>query len=130
MPNAMLWGLGAGIFNFVPYLGPIVFAVLLAAASIVHFDSLAYAFLPVLAFGVVNTLEGYIISPMIYGRRLQLNPIMIFAALIIFAWLWGVAGALMAVPLLVCFRILCDHVEVLRVPRAFLSTPDNGIEDG
>ena len=74
----------------------------------------ARAVLPPLTYFVINGIEGGIVTPMILGRRLELNPVVIFIALILWGWLWGVIGAFLAVPLVATFKIVCDRVEGLQ----------------
>src|SRR3546814_15714193 len=69
--------------------------------------------MPPLAFGVLSALEGNVITPLLLGRSLSLNPVIVFVSLLLWGWLWGPAGLLLAVPLLVIAKILCDHIEPL-----------------
>lgn len=114
MPNPLLWGALAGLLNYVPYLGPAVMLAILTAVSSLSFDSLGQIALPPLVFFLITSLEGQLVTPTILGQRLALNPIMIFLGLIFWGWLWGVAGALLAVPIMVTVKIVCDHVPPLR----------------
>jgi len=68
----------------------------------------------------LNLLEEYLFFPFLIGRRLLLNPVVIFIWLIFWGWLWGIPGALMAVPLLAIFKIVCDHIEPLAAVAEFL----------
>ena len=111
--NPIFWGAVGAALNYIPYVGPIVLAGMVGAAGVLQFDDLPSALLPVAVVFVVNMIEGYGITPVIMGRRLKLNPVMVLVALLLWGWLWGIPGALMAVPMLVCFRIVCDHVEAL-----------------
>ncbi len=120
MPNPVLWGVTAGLLNFVPYLGAMVTVVFLALVSILTFDSLGRAAVAPLVYFGINALEGYVVTPMLLGRRLTLNPVVIFVGLIVWSWMWGVAGALLAVPLLATFKIFCDHIEPLAPVGEFL----------
>src|SRR3546814_14670983 len=71
--------------------------------------------MPPLAFGVRSALEGNVITPLLLGRSLSLNPVIVFVSPLLWGWLWGPAGLLLAVPLLVIAQILCDHTEPLAV---------------
>lgn len=114
MPNPLLWGMVAGLFNFVPYLGSLLTAVLVGGAAILSFDNLAQPAVVVAAFGGLTILEGQIITPLVLGRRLALNPLVVFLSVVFWFWLWGAMGALMAVPLLITLKIVGDHVNALR----------------
>jgi predicted PurR-regulated permease PerM len=113
LPNAVLWGVLAGLTNFVPYVGALAMAVTLGLAALVHFEGTAQALLVPLVFLVLNFFEGNVITPRLIGQRLSLNPVMVFTGVLFWGWLWGVMGALLAVPLLAVVKIICDHVEGL-----------------
>jgi predicted PurR-regulated permease PerM len=123
LPDPLLWGVLAAALNFMPYAGAILTSVAILLASVIAFpaDPL-YAIYPPLAFVVLTALEGNVITPMLVGRRLTLNPVIIFISLLFWGWLWGVAGLLLAVPLLVVFKILCDHAGPLQVVGEYLSS--------
>jgi predicted PurR-regulated permease PerM len=120
MPNPALWGVVAGLMNYVPYLGPVVTLAVITAASILTFDDLGRALIAPLVYFAINFAEGYFLTPMIMGRRLTLNPVVVFVGLVFWGWMWGVPGALIAVPLLAMFKILCDHIEPLSPIGEFL----------
>jgi predicted PurR-regulated permease PerM len=113
MPNPLLWGAVAAVLNFVPYLGAIVTATVLAGVSLLTFDDLAAALVAPALFVVLTSLEGFIVTPMLLGRSLTLSPIAIFAGMLVATWLWGVPGALLAVPLLVILRTVTSQIESL-----------------
>ena len=121
MPNPALWGAMAGLFNFVPFVGGLASLVIITLVSIVTFDSAVLTVLPPLAYLVIHLLEGQIVTPLIVSRRLLLNPIAILLSLIVWTWMWGVAGTLLAVPILAIFKIICDRVDRLS-PIATLLT--------
>lgn len=120
LPNPFLWGAVAGVLNFVPYLGAMTTLVIIAAVSVLSLPTLGAALVPPIVFLVMTTLEGQLITPMLLGRRLTLNPVVIFIALLVWGWLWGVAGILLAVPLLAMGKILCDHLPRLAPIGQFL----------
>jgi predicted PurR-regulated permease PerM len=120
MPNAVLWGVMAGLLNFIPYLGALATAGILAIVSVLTFESLGRALVAPLIYLAINTVEGYIFTPMLLGRRLTLNPVVIFLGIILWGWLWGIAGALLAVPILATFKIFCDQIEPLAPIGEFL----------
>ncbi|HLE85641.1 MAG TPA: AI-2E family transporter, partial [Thermoanaerobaculia bacterium] len=114
MPNPVLWGTMACLLNFVPYLGAVVGVAVVAMVSLLTFDGLAQAALAPLAYLALTSLEGSFITPTILGQRLTLNPLVIFVGIIFWGWMWGVVGALVAVPMIASFKIVCDHVERLK----------------
>ncbi|MGH7358694.1 MAG: AI-2E family transporter, partial [Candidatus Rokuibacteriota bacterium] len=120
MPNPVLWGVTAAVLNFVPYLGPVVTLGMIALVSLLTFEGLDRALVaPALYLGL-NALEGYLVTPMLLGRRLLLNPVVIFMGIIFWGWLWGIPGALLAVPIMATFKIFCDHIGPLSPIGEFL----------
>lgn len=122
VPNPLLWGVMATVTNYVPYLGAGTMYVVLTGVGFLTFNDLPHALMPVGAFLVCNVLEAYMLTPLILGRRLTLNPVVIFLALSFWGWLWGIAGAVLAVPIVVVFKIFCDHSEPLAPVGEFLGT--------
>lgn len=120
-PNPLLWGIIAAAFNFLPFLGAIAGALLLAAISIGTYDSLSAAIIPPVIYYACSAIEGNLITPLIIGRRLQLNIVAVFLSVAIWGWLWGLAGALMAVPILVFVSVLCEHIKSLQGLGHFLT---------
>ncbi len=113
LPNAVLWGVMAALLNFVPYLGAIAGTLFLTGASLLTFDDLSHMLAAPAVYLVLTAVEGSLMTPLVLGRRLSLNPVVIFLGLFFWGWIWGVAGALLAVPLLISFKITCDHLEPL-----------------
>jgi predicted PurR-regulated permease PerM len=105
MPTPMLWGAMAAALNFIPYLGSALTLLTISLVAVVTFDSLAHILLVPLSFLALATIEGQIIEPIFFGRRLRLNPIVVFVALWLGGWLWGVAGVLLALPVLVATKV-------------------------
>ena len=131
MPTPFLWGAMAALLNFLPYIGALATIVIVAAISIVSFDSLGYAMVAPAFVIACNVLEGQIVTPLIVGRRLELNAVAIFIAVAFWSWLWGFIGALIAVPLLVVIKVFCDHFDSLQAFGNFLAAQqsDNGEEE-
>jgi predicted PurR-regulated permease PerM len=114
VPNPLLWGALIALLNYAPYIGALIGLIILAAVGLLSFDSLGQALLVPGVFAVMTVLEGQILTPLILGRRLALSPVAIFIAMLTWGWLWGIAGALIAVPLLASFKIVCENLEALR----------------
>jgi predicted PurR-regulated permease PerM len=121
MPNPVLWGVMVALLNYVPFLGPFVGLIILTIVAILTFDNIGDALLVPGVFSVLVILEGQILTPIIIGRNLTLHPVTVFIAMLLWGWLWGVVGALMAVPILMTFRIACNHVRSLAPVGEFLS---------
>lgn len=125
MPNPMMWGAVAALLNFIPYFGPVVGVIALGLGGLLAYDTVGAALLPACLYLLIHLVEANFITPVVLGRRFTLNPVIIFVALIFCIWLWGVVGALLAVPLLVTLRILCAHVPALGTLGELLS----GVKD-
>jgi predicted PurR-regulated permease PerM len=121
MHNAILWGVVVALLNYVPYFGPIAGVTILSVAGLLTFDSVPRALLSPLIYIALHGLEANFITPMILGRRLTLNPGVIFLSLMFWTWLWGLPGALLSVPLLMMLKIFCDHLRPLAPVGEFLS---------
>ncbi len=120
MPNPALWGVLAGVLNFAPYIGALSVLIVIAIVSLLTFPDIGTALLPPATFLALTTLEGQIITPQVVGRRLALNPLMVFLSIIFWFWLWGVIGALLAVPILAIVKIVADRTERLQTLGAVI----------
>ena len=114
VPNALLWGALAGVLNFAPYVGPTLTLIILTLVGLATFPSLGHALAVPGVFFAIALIEGQVISPVVIGRRLAINPVIVFVWLLLWGALWGIVGVLLAGPLLACFRILCKHLPSLR----------------
>ncbi len=114
VPNPALWGTLATVLNYIPFIGPAVVTAVLLPVSVLTFDRLSDTLLPPLSFVALVTLEGNFLTPLIVGRRLSLNPIAVFISILFWGWMWGIPGALLAVPILAIVKILCDAHEPLK----------------
>jgi predicted PurR-regulated permease PerM len=121
VPNPGLWGLMVAIANFIPFFGFIIAAGVLMAVSLLSFESLWWALAAPGAYAALKVTEGNFISPNILGRSLTLNPLVIILSLLFWGWLWGPVGALLAVPILVIAKTVCEHVERLQKLADFIS---------
>lgn len=111
MPAASLWGLLAALLNFVPYLGPLTTASILTLVGAATFQDIRVVVAVPAVFWIITSIEGSILRPYLLGRRLSLNPVIAFCGLLVFGWMWGAPGLLLAVPLLAVLKIIADQVE-------------------
>jgi predicted PurR-regulated permease PerM len=114
LPNALLWGVVAFLLNFIPYAGALVTVVLVGAAGLVAFDGTGQVLLVMGGCAAINMIEGNLVTPHLMGKHLPLNPVAIFLSLLYWGWVWGPAGALLAVPITVMLQVLFSRIEVLR----------------
>ncbi len=124
LPYAYIWGTAAFLLNFLPYLGALTGVAMVAALSIITFDSFSYALLAPAAYLTLTTIEGNFVTPMLLGRKLELNTVAVFLTVVVWGWLWGIAGALVAVPFLVVFKVVADNVEGMEIVGNFLGAAD------
>lgn len=120
MPNPLLWGAMAGFLNYIPFLGHTVSTIVITVVALLSFPDLGEALIPPGIFIVLAALEGNLVTPMILARRLTLNPVAVVAALLVWGWMWGIVGMLLAVPLLVVMKIACDRIDRLNPVGEFL----------
>jgi predicted PurR-regulated permease PerM len=120
VPNPALWGVMVGVLNFIPYLGDIASVTVLTVVGLLSFDEVWRGLLVPIVFFLLTAAEGYVIAPLIVGRRLRLNPIVIVLSVLFWGWMWGIFGAILAVPILVVLKSVCAHVESLRSFGEFL----------
>ncbi|MBD3585470.1 AI-2E family transporter [Salinimonas sp. HHU 13199] len=111
--DAILWGALVALMNFVPYLGGLASCSILLVAGMVQFGLVSTAFLPAAVFLGINILESQLITPAVLGRSMQLNPLIIILWLSIAGWLWGIVGVLLAVPILMSFKIILKNLGAL-----------------
>lgn len=110
VPTPVLWGTTVAVLNFIPYVGPLTSFGIITLVSILSFDQISAIVAPPAAFAVIALIEGNVIQPLALGRRLALNPVVIFLWIVVWGGLWGVAGVLVAVPLLVAVKICADNI--------------------
>jgi predicted PurR-regulated permease PerM len=120
LSDPILWGSLVFLLNFVPILGPLVGIAVLALAGLLTFDPVWQALLPAAIYLSIHIVEGEVVTPTLLARQLTLNPVVVIVALVFWYWMWGVAGALLAVPMLATFKIVCDRVESLAAIGHFL----------
>lgn len=120
MPNPVLWGVLAALVNYVPYLGALTMIGVITVVSLVTFDTLGRALTPPLIYLGINLSDNFI-APFFLGKRMVLNPVVIFLALMFWGWLWGIVGVLLAVPITMAFKIICERFESLAPIAELLS---------
>ena len=111
VPDHLLWGAVAMFANFIPYVGAIFTTTVLLLVGLIHFDELTHALLPALCFAGITAVEGNLITPMILGRRMRISPIAILIWLLVWGWLWGIPGVLLAVPMLTSTKLIAEHLR-------------------
>ena len=109
--EALLWGTMVMLLNFAPYVGPLIGMVAMLLVGFVAFDDTLHALAPAALYLLLHTIEGQIVTPIILGRRMALSPLVLILALMLFGWLWGLIGLLLAVPLLVCIKLVLAQLD-------------------
>ena len=123
MPNPMLWGALAGVLNFIPYLGCASTLAILTIVAFVSFDRISQTVLVAASFLMLAAVEGHLVEPIFLGRRLELNPIVVLVALWVGAWVWGIAGVVVALPILLATKVAAAHSNNGGAVVRFLSPP-------
>ena len=111
--EALLWGTMAGLLNFAPYVGPLIGILVMLLMGFVSFGETLEALAPAAMYLGLHTLEGQLITPIVLGKRMALSPLVLILSLMVFGWLWGTIGLLLAVPLLVCVKLVLARIEGL-----------------
>lgn len=122
VPNPLLWGAMAAVLTYIPYVGSLVVGGILTFVAVLTFDAIWRIVSVPAACLIIDVIEAYIVTPLLVGKRLTINPVVLLVWLVFWGWLWGVAGALIAVPLLASFKIICDHVDGLKPVGELIST--------
>jgi predicted PurR-regulated permease PerM len=110
----IIWGLLAGIFNSIPYLGPIIVSGGLAVVAFIQFNDIHKTLTVCGVAFLITSLEGFLLTPALMSRAARMNPVAIFVGLLFWSWIWGVWGAVLAVPMLMMIKAVCDHIEDLQ----------------
>ena len=114
VPGALVWGVLAFCFNYVPILGPFAGVALFAVVGLATLGGSWFALIPAAAYLAIHFAEGEVITPMLLARRFTLNPIAVMVGLVFWYWMWGVQGAILSVPLLAIAKIMSDRLRPLR----------------
>jgi predicted PurR-regulated permease PerM len=118
--DPVLWGTLAFLLNYVPILGPLTGVVIFGLVGLLSFDELWRALLPAACYLTIHLIEGETVTPMLLARRFTLNPVLVMLSLIFWHWMWGVPGAILAVPMLAIAKIICDRIKPLAPVGHFL----------
>jgi predicted PurR-regulated permease PerM len=118
--DALLWGALAFFLNYIPILGPLVGVLLVFLGGMLAFETIWQAVLIAGVYLGIHFLEGEFVTPVLIARRFTVNPVLVIVSLVFWYWMWGVPGAIMAMPLLATVKIICDHVRPLRAFGHFL----------
>lgn len=124
MPSPVLWGIGGFLFNFIPYIGAIGGTLAAFLVALVVFDDLFTPIMIGLTYLSLTSIEGQFVTPYFVSRRLQLNTVVVFLTVALWAWLWSVLGMIVAVPVLVVLRVLSEHIPSLEKFGNFLAGED------
>ena len=114
LQQAALWGLLAGIFNSIPYYGPLLVTGGLALVGFLQFGTIGMTIAVAGVSLLITTLEGSLLTPMLMGRAASMNQVAVFVGLLFWSWAWGVWGMLLAVPMMMVIKVICDRVEPLQ----------------
>jgi predicted PurR-regulated permease PerM len=115
-----VWGLMAGVFNSIPYFGPVIVTCALAIVAFLQFGTFTMALAVAGIALAITSLEGWLLTPVLLSRAANMNQVAVFVGLIFWSWIWGVWGMLLAVPLLMVVKSVCDHIEDLQPIGQFL----------
>jgi predicted PurR-regulated permease PerM len=114
LANPWVWGVAAGVLNIVPYFGPLIVAAALGIVGYLQFETIGMALAVSGVAMFITTLEGFWLTPLLTGKVAQMNRIAIFAGIMFWSWLWGVPGMLLAIPMLMVTKVVCDRIEGLQ----------------
>ena len=124
MPMPGVFGALAFVFNFIPYLGAVFGIGLVALVGLTEFGSLSSALVPPLVYLAITSLEGQFITPILVGRRLRMNSAAVFLSVAFWGWIWGIVGMFLAVPLMVCIKIIASYFDGLQAFVGFLAADE------
>lgn len=120
VPNPAVWGLMTAVFNYVPFVGQGVAGLVIGLVALLSFESVGYALLVPVVFYTIAAIEGNLITPALLGKHMSLNPIMVLLSLLFWGWMWGIAGAAIAVPVLAMMKIGFDRFVCTRAAGTLL----------
>jgi predicted PurR-regulated permease PerM len=120
LEQAPLWGLLAGVFNSIPYYGPLIVSCGLSFVTFLQFGTLEMTLVAAGITLAITSLEGWVLMPILMGKVASMNRVAVFVGLLFWTWAWGVWGMLLAVPMMMSIKVICDHVEDLKPVGRFL----------
>jgi predicted PurR-regulated permease PerM len=121
LKQAAIWGIAAGVLNTIPYLGPIIVSAGLAVVAFLQFGMLSMVVYVSGAALLVTAIEGFLLTPALVGRAAQMNQVAVFVGLLFWGWMWGLWGAILAVPILMVTKVTCDRIDGLQGLAEFLA---------
>ena len=121
IPNPILWGVLIAMLNFVPHVGAFLCMVVLFFVGTVTHQSMLHGVLVAGVFVLLTSAESYFLTPFVLSKSLRLSPLAVILAILFWGWLWGIAGGLMAAPLLTVIKLICDQFEATRPYSALLA---------
>jgi predicted PurR-regulated permease PerM len=120
LDQAALWGLLAGVFNSIPYYGPLIVSGGLSLVAFLQFDRFSMMIFVAGLSLAITSLEGWLLTPVLMGKVASMNRVAVFVGLLFWTWAWGVWGMLLAVPMMMSIKVICDHVDDLKPVGRFL----------
>jgi len=115
-----MWGVSAGVLNSIPYFGTIIVTIGLALAAFLQFGTLEMVAVVAGITLLVTSLDALLLTPFLTGRFSKMNNLAVFLSLLFWGWLWGALGVLLAVPIMMVIKSICDHIEGLQPIGHFL----------
>ncbi|MBS0350232.1 MAG: AI-2E family transporter [Proteobacteria bacterium] len=120
LPNPLFWGVLAGVLEFIPYIGATIGTILCAIAALLVFNNPIQIILPPLVYFILVNINGNVVVPLMLSKSLTLHPVIVFVGIVFGAWIWGIIGGLIAIPMLSIFKIFCNNIESLKTVGKFL----------
>ena len=124
MPTPYLWGAMAALLSFIPYAGATVMLIVVTLVAVVSFDGLGHALGVALSYLGLAVIEGQVVQPLLVGRRLDVNPLLIFLGLWFGGFFWGIAGVILATPILVALKVIAENAHDGESMMQFLGPND------